>query len=104
MISYGKMEPYREPDKTGLFIRGHAHYAPKGEDIVCAAVSAIGQTAAQGCKAYDAKTEIRHCADGHVVFICDKRPETEAIIRAALIGLDSVKEIQPQCFTHSERK
>lgn len=104
MISYGRMEPYQEPEKTGLFIRGHANYAPRGEDIVCAAVSAIGQTAAQGCKAYEDQTNIRHCEDGHIVFICRKTLETEAIVKAALIGLDAVKEARPECFTYSERK
>ncbi|MDK2821019.1 MAG: uncharacterized protein PWP31_984 [Clostridia bacterium] len=29
----------------GFSIKGHAGYAPKGQDIVCAAVSALAQTA-----------------------------------------------------------
>ena len=34
-------------EKSGLYalrIRGHAQYAPRGADIVCAAVSALGYT------------------------------------------------------------
>ncbi|GEA16425.1 hypothetical protein E308F_26710 [Moorella sp. E308F] len=30
---------------TGFTVTGHAGYPPKGEDIVCAAVSALAQTA-----------------------------------------------------------
>ena len=30
--------------KNGLSIRGHAHYAEIGKDIVCAAVSTLAQT------------------------------------------------------------
>src|SRR5690625_4590181 len=33
---------------VGFFASGHAEYAPKGEDIVCAAVSALTQTALLG--------------------------------------------------------
>lgn len=29
---------------TGITVTGHAHCAPKGEDIICAAVSALVQT------------------------------------------------------------
>lgn len=31
-------------DEISIDIRGHASYAPKGEDIVCAAISMLGQT------------------------------------------------------------
>lgn len=98
MIEYGKINPHNEDDGTGLFIRGHANYAESGTDIVCAAVSAIGQTAAHGCKVFDAYTEIRHCQKGHIVFVCEDKTETNAIIRAALIGLDEVKAQYPECF------
>ena len=98
MITFGEIKAYKEPDKTGLYIRGHADYA-KGDDIVCAAVSAIGQTAAQGCKCYDKKTEIRQQKKGHIVFVCYKTAESIAIINAALLGLNAIKLQYPQCFT-----
>lgn len=34
-----------EGNPSGLTVKGHAGYAPKGEDIVCSAVSALAQTA-----------------------------------------------------------
>ncbi|CEP67039.1 Protein of unknown function DUF464 [Moorella glycerini] len=35
---------------TGFTVTGHAGYRPKGEDIVCAAVSALAQTAVLSLK------------------------------------------------------
>ena len=34
-------------EKAGISIRGHANYAERGKDIVCAAVSALVQTMIQ---------------------------------------------------------
>lgn len=98
MITFGEVKPYKDDGKTGIYIRGHADYA-KGDDIVCAAVSAIGQTAAQGCGYYDSKTDVQHCQKGHIVFVCDKTAETVAIINTALLGLNAIKLQYPQCFT-----
>ncbi|HHV34534.1 MAG TPA: ribosomal-processing cysteine protease Prp [Syntrophomonadaceae bacterium] len=36
----------------GFLVRGHAGYAPAGEDIVCAGVSALVQTAAVGLRCF----------------------------------------------------
>ena len=35
-----------DSNQCHLFVEGHAEYAPKGQDIVCAAVSALAQTLA----------------------------------------------------------
>lgn len=35
-----------DSNQCHLFVDGHAEYAPKGQDIVCAAVSALAQTLA----------------------------------------------------------
>jgi len=39
---------HRDEDGDTLTINGHANFAPHGKDIVCAAVSAIYQTAILG--------------------------------------------------------
>ena len=96
MISFGRLK--LDDDMTGMFIHGHANYAKEGEDIVCAAVSGIGCSAAQGCQIYDTNTQIRHCEKGNIEFVCKKTAETEAIARTALAGLFSIKEQYPQCF------
>lgn len=101
MIQYGRVEPYQKEEdvyKTGLYIRGHANYVTKGDDIVCAAVSAIGQAAIAGCEAFDAYIEIKQRRKGHIVFVCEHTTETNAIIQAAILGLDGIKAKYPQCF------
>lgn len=94
MISFGRTK--KEKGEIGFWIRGHANYK-KDNDIVCAAVSAIGQTAAQGCQVY-ADTEIYHCEPGHIEFITRKNEKTDAIIKSSILGLQGIKESYPQCF------
>jgi uncharacterized protein YsxB (DUF464 family) len=43
---------YEGPVIRGFVISGHAYMAPCGEDLVCASVSALGQTALLGLDAY----------------------------------------------------
>ena len=95
MVTYGLVN-HLDKSKTGLFIRGHANYAKKGQDIVCAAVSTIGQVAAIGVSKYDPKVEIKHMVSGHVSFTCNRTPETEAIIYTAIAGLDEVAKAYPK--------
>lgn len=101
MIRYGRVRPYQDESRTGLFIRGHA-YGEQG-DAVCAAVSAIGQTALAGCKRHDEGIQIRQCRKGHIVFICERTAETEAIVSTALQGLDGVRRKYPQSFPEGVR-
>ena len=99
-ITYTKIN-HIDKGKTGLIVRGHAGRAMKsGVDLVCAAVSAIVETAIVGCEKF-AKVDLKAHATGNVVFHCDKKTETEAIIDAALIGLGHVKKQYPQCFSES---
>lgn len=98
MIEYGRVEHYEDKTKTGLYIRGHANYVKKGHDPVCAAVSAIGQTAMAGCMVFDDRTHVKQCRKGYMVFVCKDNTETNAIIRTALMGLNGVKKQYPQCF------
>lgn len=96
MISFGRLEI--DDGMIGIFIRGHANYAKEGEDIVCAAVSGIGCSAVQGCQLYDENIEIRHCKKGNIEFVCKRTAETEAVVRATLAGISSIKEIYRKCF------
>ncbi|MGB4503380.1 MAG: ribosomal-processing cysteine protease Prp [Syntrophaceticus sp.] len=41
---------YENGELRGFLVEGHAGYAPAGEDIICAGVSALVQTAAAGLK------------------------------------------------------
>lgn len=46
---------------TGIDIKGHAHYAPQGEDIVCAAASILAMTLLDICEDAEIRRE-----DGHI--------------------------------------
>lgn len=50
---------HADEDKKILTVTGHAGYAPKGEDIVCAGVSALVQTLGLYAMEHGGKTEIR---------------------------------------------
>ena len=39
-----KVTYYEEHDEISMKVKGHADYAPYGEDVVCAAVSTLAQT------------------------------------------------------------
>ena len=96
MISYTKPQDH---GNIGLIVTGHADYAPKGQDdIVCAAVSAIAQTAAMGVARYDAKANIQIATDEGVAIACRDRPKTRAVIDTAILGLDNIRRQYPQCF------
>ena len=43
--------------KSGFTVEGHADFKPKGEDIVCAAVSVLTQTALLGLGKYIPDTD-----------------------------------------------
>lgn len=88
---------YKGASIIGFRAKGHAGYAEHGEDIVCAAVSAITQTALIGI------TENISCpcsvdiSDGRLELIIDdsaaaeKRDKAELILGVMLSGLRSIE-------------
>lgn len=83
---------------VGFNASGHCGYADAGEDIVCAAVSAVMQTAVLGV------TEIANCSaafemnDGKLFLMLDKSVngsqlrQAELILRTMHLGLRSIQE------------
>lgn len=75
---------------------GHSGYAESGKDIVCAAVSAIAQTAYLGLCEVSKKVS-HETGEGYFRFICpDPKNETEdirqqAILTAMCAGLKDVE-------------
>ena len=56
-----------EPNKLHLRIEGHAGSAPKGEDLVCAGISALGFTLLQAAGREDFNTEIETNPDDGIM-------------------------------------
>lgn len=105
----------RERDIHGFSIQGHAQSAPEGKDIVCAAVSAIVQTAIFGLSevagltmecAMDADTDriTRHLPvdlrrrNGKAYI------QAQAILAAMAIGLTSVAGAHNEYVTINEEE
>lgn len=76
---------YRTEDSLKLTMQGHAGYAEKGQDIVCAAVTAEAYTLAQAICDYDGSGFLdgdpEICMEeGNVCIACKPRPEAMAMI------------------------
>lgn len=63
--------------KNGLTVDGHAGYAETGNDIVCAAVSALAQGLAHSLKALTEDQVIVRVRNGHME-IQDENPSEQA--------------------------
>ena len=80
--------------------KGHSGYAAEGEDIVCAGISAITQTALLGLKDV-AKVKVTYQLDektGYLMFkiVEDldemKRRECDAILETMLVGIKDMQD------------
>lgn len=82
---------------VSLSVQGHAGYNP-GNDIVCAAVSALVQTFEQSARDLTTDTIISSMEDGDAVITWPRAPTTEltVLIDATFIGLSSLAETFPQ--------
>lgn len=90
-----KISRFEDGAISGFTVKGHAGYAEAGNDIICAAVSALCYTAAgyfesgETCGARTAFTE----RDGYMKFqilergLEEDRIKTEAVLTAWRIGL-----------------
>lgn len=72
---------------------GHSDYADEGEDIVCAAVSAITQTAMMGLKHFEPETQAHwEAGDDPILMVSVPNPkhETQVILETMVIGLEDI--------------
>ena len=85
-ITVDTVESYR----LGFIVEGHAEFAPHGQDIVCAGVSAIVQTAILGIEHYTyADVEKK---DGYIkVHITHDDHTSDAIVKTMLLGLEALE-------------
>lgn len=84
---------------TGFTASGHSDYAQEGEDIVCAAVSAITQTAMMGLQQFESTTQAHwEAGDDPILSVKVLRPshDTEVILRTMVIGLEDILSGVPQ--------
>jgi len=81
---------------TGFDIKGHADYAPEGQDIVCSAVSVLAITTVNSLLEQVGQVLIKSDDDGYVScrlpdnLAEEKEIKAQAIMRTLLIGLNGV--------------
>ena len=88
----------RDNTYIGFCMEGHSGYADAGEDIVCAAVSAITQTAAMGISELVRCPAALEIKDGGLYLMLEKTvkgsklQQAELILGTMLLGLRSVEQ------------
>ena len=78
-----------------LHVRGHAGTAPYGQDLVCAAVSAVVQTAALGLGRLDAAAKAPRVRDGDILWQGESGEAGQIILETCLLGLQDIAASYP---------
>ena len=85
---------------TGFLIDGHANTAPHGQDIYCAGVSTVTQSAYL-CIIQHLKRDIEGESSGGRLMLKLKTPPddlTEAVFQTMLIGLREIEKLNPKAL------
>ncbi|QDR80136.1 ribosomal-processing cysteine protease Prp [Sporomusa termitida] len=83
---------------TGFMVNGHAYAAPPGQDIVCAGVSALTQSAVMGIERH-LRREIDLVQDRSglmVELISQPDSLTTAVFETMLLGLTEIARLYPK--------
>ncbi len=80
-----------------MAVTGHADYAPRGEDIVCAAVSVLTQTALLGLLRYAVHPVQYKMKSGRLSLQLEKEPTdvTDTILETMAMGLEEIARNYP---------
>lgn len=82
----------------GFHVTGHANTAPHGRDIVCAAVSALTQTALLGIGKYLGREVDFAVRSGSLEMKLIAAPDelTSAVFETMILGLHEIEKINPK--------
>ncbi|WP_425060635.1 hypothetical protein SCACP_13700 [Sporomusa carbonis] len=84
---------------TGFKTSGHAGVAPRGQDIVCAGVSALVQSAIMGIERHLGRDiELMHDTAGTIKMELIGQPDslTGAVLETMLLGLNEIAKLYPK--------
>jgi len=88
---------------TGYSVRGHAGYKPPGEDIVCAAVSMLAQTALLGLHRFIREGLTYEILESGVLRCTlpgetdeKERVQADAILETMVLGLKNLEKSYPK--------
>ena len=90
--------------KNGVSVKGHANYAPYGQDIVCSAVSTLVQTLIQSVEELTTDKISYNMSPGTVdiKFWC-LSDQSKVLIDAFFIGIEGIAEAYPDNVKLTER-
>lgn len=80
---------YETEDENIIEIKGHANYAPKGKDIVCATITGIVLLADEICNEYNGTSEI---SEGFAKFRFIKSYESERFLFCFINVIEQIAE------------
>ncbi|MDD2400645.1 MAG: ribosomal-processing cysteine protease Prp [Clostridia bacterium] len=102
---------YDDDNVRGFVVKGHAKFAPKGEDLVCASVSALSQTAILGLDAFmTVKPLWKINEDGYLecwlpdIVSPKDMQNAQVIIGTMEIGLKNIEESYEQYLKVGRRR
>jgi hypothetical protein len=82
----------------GFVIDGHANAAPHGQDIICAAVSVLAQTAVFGLERHLKREISLEIVHGKLCLELSGNPDelTSAVLETALLGFEGIAQQYPK--------
>ena len=86
---------WQSEDTLGFEISGHAGYAAHGEDIVCAAVSAVAQAVAMGLEMVAGASERAQIRDGFLSWSGENRHDVLVLWRTLRLALLDIAQTHP---------
>jgi len=102
---------YQDSSIKGFTVSGHAGYAARGEDIVCAAVSALAQTALLGLNSYlSGKFQWKIDDQGYLEcylaqdLTAEDWEKSQVILKTLELGLLKIQESYEQFLTVCKRR
>lgn len=96
----------RSNSVTGFSINGHAGSAPYGQDIVCAAVSALAQTTILGLTIHLKRDVSYDMDDGRLSVQLNAKPDeqTDAVLETMILGLLEIEKLHSDYITISQTR
>ena len=96
----------RDGKISGYEVTGHSGTANRGEDIVCAGVSALAQSALWGIGEYLHREVDYEVASGKLSMRLKGVPDdlTEAVLQPMLYGMREIEKLSPKAVRINERQ
>jgi uncharacterized protein YsxB (DUF464 family) len=91
---------------AGFAVNGHANTAPHGQDIICAGVAALTQTAVLGLERHLGREFTLDISEGNLVLELTQIPDalTGAVLETMLLGLTEIAKISPNSVRIAEHR